>query len=774
MTIQKNDPCLTAYVLGELEENDRAEIENALDSSPALRAEVQEIRATAGLMEEVFSSGDGMILTREQISRVETAADTTVFAGRRGAGFWLKIAAGLLLMIGLPFVVVRNMESTGDSEIGVVSRIETAHLAVSDRSPEPGEELDQTTAGAVLETGPEGQIEAGKPRRSSPISSTSASPPASAGEKKEEPARPSQPVEQEQSEDLRPAGIFRASSTSEVAMVTAPTAPPPASAEIDAIRGGQAGAPQPKPAAGGVVQERRIANLPVALGREALALFEMTAGKNRAIGSSFVSRYDFPPDRIPPPHNTEGYDRIVGNDFKRVLDSPLSTFSIDVDTASYANVRRFLTQGSLPPPDAVRLEEMINYFSYEYPQPTGSHPFSVNLESASAPWRQENRLLRIGLKGRELEGARPASNLVFLLDVSGSMSPANKLPLLRRAMRLLVDRLRPQDRVAIAVYAGASGLVLRSTPGNQKAEIIQALDHLQAGGSTNGAAGIELAYSVAESNRIEGGVNRVILATDGDFNVGVTDRGSLTRMIGEKAKKGIFLSVLGFGMGNLKDSTLEQLADKGNGNYGYIDTIREARKLLVEQMDGTLVTIAKDVKIQVEFNPARVAAYRLIGYENRALANEDFNNDAKDAGEIGAGHRVTALYEVVPVGGAIPTPGVDPLKYQQPPAAPSTVVPSDELLTVKLRYKQPEGETSQLLEVPYTDSGSGWATASRDFKFAAAVAGFGMILRQSPHRGNATLSSVLELARESGTIDAHGYRTEFLQLVETAQRLSGN
>ena len=755
MTIQRNDPRLTAYVLGELEERDRVEIESALESSPELRAEIEEIRETADLMEEVFSPGAEMQLSPEQISRVEAATDNSVVPGRHGSVFWLKIAATLLITVGLPLVVLRNLESMQEPELQLAANIEDSQSADADRSAMPGKDLAQTASGEHSKSELEPKVAASATHESS------------TGEENEALARPAAPAEQ-------PEEIHRSvDARAEFAVVVAPAAPPAAAAEIDAIRAGQEQVPVPESASSaGIFRSRQIVNLPLA-GRRSLPVFELTPDGKRSSGLSGRSRRDDPSSPIAPPFNTEGYDRIRGNDFKRVLDSPLSTFSIDVDTASYANVRRVLTQGSLPPLDAVRIEEMINYFNYEYPQPTGDHPFSVNLEAASAPWRTENRLLRIGLKGRELDGARPASNLVFLLDVSGSMSPQNKLPLLRRAMRLLVERLRPQDRVAIAVYAGASGLVLPSTPGNRKSEILGALDHLKAGGSTNGAAGIELAYSVAQSNRIEGGVNRVILATDGGFNVGVTDRGSLTRMIEEKAKQGIFLSVLGFGMGNLKDSTLEQLADKGNGNYGYIDTIREARKLLVEQMDGTLVTIAKDVKIQVEFNPARVAAYRLIGYENRALANQDFNNDEKDAGEIGAGHNVTALYELVPVGGTIPSVGVDPLKYQQPSATRSDVASSGELLTVKLRYKQPEGETSQLLEVPYTDRGTNWPGASRDFKFAAAVASFGMILRQSPHRGNATLSSVTELARESGTIDAQGYRSEFLQLVEVARRLSG-
>jgi len=471
------------------------------------------------------------------------------------------------------------------------------------------------------------------------------------------------------------------------------------------------------------------------------------------------------------PWNREAYDRIVDNPFVSAALKPLSTFSIDVDTASYSNVRRFLTQNQRPPKDAVRIEELVNYFSYDYPQPDGEHPFSVNLEVAGCPWKSNHRLIRIGLKGREIAAEdSPASNLVFLLDVSGSMGTANKLPLLKQAMRMLVDRLTENDRVAIVVYAGASGLVLPSTGGERRADILAALDRLTSGGSTNGGAGIELAYRTATENFIEGGVNRVILATDGDFNVGTTSQGDLTRLIEEKAKTGVFLTVLGFGMGNYQDARLESLADKGNGNYAYIDTIREAQKVLVDQMKGTLITIAKDVKIQIDFNPAKVNAYRLIGYENRILAARDFNDDTKDAGEIGAGHTVTAFYEIVPAGVEIDLPDVTPSKYVKP-AESATGSDSPELLTARLRYKAPDGDTSKLIEVPVTDHGTSYAGASGDFKFGASVAAFGMILRDSPHKGTTTLDAVLELADEGKGKDVHGYRAEFLQLVAKAKQV---
>ncbi|HKP92310.1 MAG TPA: von Willebrand factor type A domain-containing protein [Chthoniobacterales bacterium] len=479
------------------------------------------------------------------------------------------------------------------------------------------------------------------------------------------------------------------------------------------------------------------------------------------------------------PFNTARYGKVEENPFLAALDNPLSTFSIDVDTASYSNIRRFIESGSLPPKDAVRVEEIINYFSYDYPQPNDDLPFSINLDAASCPWAPTHRLVRIGLKGREMPNEkRPASNLVFLLDVSGSMLPPNRLPLVKQAMRLLVDKLGENDRVAIVVYAGASGLALPSTAGDHKEQILSALENLQAGGSTNGAQGIELAYQTATEHFIKGGVNRVVLATDGDFNIGTTSEGDLIRLIEEKAKSGVFLSVLGVGDDNLNDSMMQKLADKGNGNYAYLDSVEEAKKVLVRQINGTLVTIAKDVKIQVEFNPARAASYRLIGYEKRLLRKEDFNNDKIDAGEIGAGHTVTALYEVIPNGAepnpAASVPPVDPLKYQPNPMSTATSLgknPSPELLTVKLRYKEPEGDTSKLIERSFVDSGPPFASAAPDLKFAAAVAEFGMILRDSAYRGNGTLGAVAQWAQEGKGADENGYRAGFLELVRKARSL---
>ncbi|MCH8822161.1 MAG: VWA domain-containing protein [Planctomycetes bacterium] len=471
----------------------------------------------------------------------------------------------------------------------------------------------------------------------------------------------------------------------------------------------------------------------------------------------------------------EAYARIVDNKFMRVGEQPLSTFSIDVDTASYANMRRFINGGSLPPPDAVRIEELLNYFNYDYagPTETDEHPFATHVEVAVCPWNSKHRLARIGIKGREIESdMRPATNLVFLLDVSGSMNQPNKLPLVKRSMQLLLNNLTVDDRVAIVVYAGASGLVLPSTYCTDKQVILSAIERLHAGGSTNGGAGIELAYNTAAQSFIEGGVNRVILCTDGDFNVGISSDGDLVRLIEEKRKSHIFLSVLGFGTGNWQDSKMEQLSNAGNGNFAYIDSLREANKVLVEEMGGTLVTIAKDVKIQIEFNPAVVSSYRLIGYENRVLAAQDFNDDTKDAGEIGAGHTVTALYEIVLVGDEeeltiADTPPVDDLKYQEKVKPNEAAKTTGELMTVKLRYKEPEGDVSKLLEYPIMDEVIELADASADFKFASAVASFGMLLRGSPHKGNATFESVLYLARaglsnSSNMGQAHRFLEDFI------------
>jgi Ca-activated chloride channel family protein len=468
--------------------------------------------------------------------------------------------------------------------------------------------------------------------------------------------------------------------------------------------------------------------------------------------------------------NTEEYEGISENIFHDSRRSPLSTFSIDVDAASYSNIRRFIQGGQRPPQDAVRIEEMVNYFHYEYPQPPGEDPFSINTEISSAPWNEKHKLVLIGLQGKRIPTEKlPPSNLVFLIDVSGSMSDANKLPLLKSSFKLLVQQLREQDHVAIVVYAGAAGLVLPSTSGADKKKIIEALDHLEAGGSTAGGAGIRLAYQIAKENFNKEGNNRVILATDGDFNIGESSNGAMERLIEEKRQDGVFLTAMGFGMGNYKDSKMETLADKGNGNYLYIDSILEAQKALVNEFGGTLFTIAKDVKLQVEFNPAKVQAYRLIGYENRMLKSEDFNNDKKDAGELGSGHTVTALYEVIPVGVESKFFKVDELKYQISKPDPD-VSKTNELMTVKFRYKKPEREVSKLLVHVIVDDNLSVAKTTDNFRWAASVASFGMLLRHSEFLNGFSEDAILRLAQNAKGDDKDGYRTEFISLI-SADRL---
>jgi len=500
----------------------------------------------------------------------------------------------------------------------------------------------------------------------------------------------------------------------------------------------------------------------------------MGAAQGRLAGSHAA------PARVAPSStedfDTEAYAPLVENAFIAVKDHPLSTFSSDVDTASYSNARRFLGEGRLPPRDAVRVEEWLNYFAYGYAPPEGDAPVAIRTEVSDCPWSPSHRLVRIGIKARPIEQANtPPRNLVFLIDVSGSMMPANKLPLLKRGLSLLARTLRPEDHVAMVVYAGSSGLVLPSTSGAEQDKILDALDGLEAGGSTNGGQGIELAYRVAQEHFQKGGINRVVLATDGDFNVGTTSEGELSRVIEDKRKTGVFLTVLGFGEGNVKDSTMELLADKGNGNYAYVDSLAEARKVLVREAGSTLVTVAKDVKLQTEFNPARVQSYRLIGYENRLLADQDFNDDKKDAGDMGAGHSVTALYEVVPAGTAAPAgqaPPVSPLKYQSKTTlAPASAEP--ELLTVSVRYKAPLGNSSEKIAAIVLDHPVPFANASADHRFAVAVAEFGQILRGSTVIGAMKLEQAYRTAQAALGNDAAGDRSELVALIQRAEQISG-
>jgi Ca-activated chloride channel family protein len=497
-----------------------------------------------------------------------------------------------------------------------------------------------------------------------------------------------------------------------------------------------------------------------------------------AAQAHMVERHRFAPSGGPP-HATGGefereqYARIVDNDFRTAVDAPLSTFSIDVDRASYSNVRRFLMQENrLPPVDAVQIEEMVNYFPYRYDLPRGDEPVAVTTELGDAPWMDGHRILRVGVATRPVATEDlPPANLVFLIDVSGSMQSEDKLALVKRSLRLLVDELRPQDRVSMVVYAGAAGVVLEPTSGGEKTTILSALDRLEAGGSTAGGLGLRLAYDVARRNYVDGGNNRVILATDGDFNVGESSDAAMTRLVETRREEGTFLTILGFGTGNLQSTKMQEMAQNGNGNYAYIDGLREARKVLVGEMGGTILTVAKDVKVQVEFNPAQVRAYRLLGYENRLLAAEDFNDDTKDAGEIGAGHTVTALYEIVPVGSRSDEFGrrVDSLRYRTPDPI-VRAEPSGELAFVKVRYKDPDGDHSRLLTEPV--SATPVERPSEDLRFASAVAGFGMLLRESEHRGSVHAAQILDLAGSAIGRDADGYRREFLDLVQAYQLIA--
>jgi Ca-activated chloride channel family protein len=511
-----------------------------------------------------------------------------------------------------------------------------------------------------------------------------------------------------------------------------------------------------------------IAQVEVVKGAAAASLY----GARGANGVIQITTHSRTGPRFNTEFNTEEYNLIQENPFLAVANNPLSTFAIDVDPASYSNVRRFISAGQAPPRDAVRIEEMVNYFDYAYPDPRGRHPFAVVAEVGAAPWNPRHRLVHVGIQGRRMPQAQlPPSNLVFLVDVSGSMESPDKLPLVKASLRLLVEELSARDRVAIVVYAGAAGLVLDATQGDRREVILDAIERLEAGGSTAGAAGIRLAYEVAARNHVRGGNNRVILATDGDFNVGVSSEGELVRLIEEKRAQGTFLTVLGFGTGNLADARMEQIADHGNGNYAYIDGLMEARKVLVQEMGGTLFTIAKDVKLQVEFNPAQVQAYRLIGYENRLLRAEDFSDDRKDAGELGAGHSVTALYEVVPVGveSDARVGDVGPLRYQRPSTEPVTAF-AGEMLNVNIRYKQPDGDESVLLSHPVRMPRQN-QRLSDDFRFAAAVAEFGMLLRESEHRGGASVEDVLSLARGAMGSDPNQHRAGFVQMVQEYARL---
>ncbi len=749
-----NEELITRYALGELEGPEREAFERELAASDTLQAELKATLSFCNQLEQLATDMKDTLTPEQRATVRDTALANRKIARRNIAFRRVVLAVGLTAAAACVLLVPTFTASLTRS-----TRQDVSMLADDKKQPEfngassPAATPTQMIAAAK----PAGEV-AGLDRSATaassevlpanePQSQLVAAASAKDGTKASEWAR-------RMNDELK-------QQASKSVALNAPVLPVSTTASTATLAG-----------KAGEELSGRLAESGTGLRQESFGYADKAGSADiRMRGGLFKSDTDSSVAAPPDDFNTETYDSVESNRFLDVKGNPLSTFSIDVDTASYANIRRFLTAGSLPPAGAVRIEEMINYFPYNYATPKNGDPFAVNLEAATCPWNAAHLLVRIALKGRELEAsARPPSNLVFLIDVSGSMEPENKLPLLKRSLRALVENLGPKDRVAIAVYAGASGLALPST--SDKRTILDALDRLDAGGSTNGAEGIRLAYQTARENLLTEGNNRVILCTDGDFNVGVTNQSELVEIIEKERASGVFLSVLGFGDGNLKDSTMEKLADKGNGNYAYIDTFSEGRKVLVNQMGGTLFTIAKDVKIQVEFNPAQVAAYRLIGYENRLLAKEDFNDDKKDAGEIGAGHTVTAFYEVVPAGQPIPQPrGVDPLKYQA--AAPMTEErpASADLLTVKLRFKQPQGDTSRLIEFPFSaPSEATFAKASDDFRFATAVAAFGLNLRGSAD-AMLPVTEIQQIARQALGTDPGSHRAEFLTLVEKAAAL---
>lgn len=764
-----NDPRITAYVLGELSGEEREKFESEIALNADLAAAVAEARVLTEQLQSHFAKEPAPPLdaARRQVILADSHASAGVASTNRPwfkrHGWQLAIAASLLLLVvGIPVLAARW---AGKRELAL------AVMATTDSPESFAREAQDPTAAVDM------PISVGAPFSSRDSLGTQ-SPTATLGD--DASAVPPAPEKKE----LYAEALAQAESR--------PTAMPQPGQPIEAD-GAVAGAPgrpfnmsMVKSAndeyamlAEGNVQLRGLATESEvnseARFRKQLLFAEPPAVPNSSGSGLYAQPID---EGRGPGIAGDRFDPITDNAFQRVSEHPLSTFSVDVDTASYSKVRDFLMRANqLPRPDAVRIEELINYFDYEYAAPDANdeHPFAARAEVVACPWNADHRLARIAIKGRAVAAdKRQPSNLVFLIDTSGSMDAPNKLPLVQQGMKLLLSKLGENDRVAIVVYAGSAGLVLGSTPASDAETIRRALTRLAAGGSTNGGAGIELAYQTARDHFIKDGVNRVILCSDGDFNVGTTGTDSLVRLVENEAKGGVFLTVLGFGMGNHNDAMLEQISGKGNGNYAFIDTEKEARKVLVEQTDATLVTIAKDVKLQVEFNPAQVSAYRLIGYENRMLAKEDFNDDKKDAGEIGAGHAVTALYEIVPAGKQADAiaPQVDDLKYQSVPQ-PTAAATSSETLTIKLRYKAPDGDTSQLVEFPVTDAGKSFTDADIDIRFAAAVAGFGMKLRRSEYAGSWTYADVEKAAAGATGSDPYGLRAEFIELVRKAAQLSG-
>ncbi len=723
MKIDANDPRLTAYALDELSDAERAEIEVLLAGNEAARQEVEAIRRVAGNLSADLQDEPCPALAPEQLAEIKAQLPAVEDTGT-SAWRWLWLTGGALAVsVIVASLFLPALSSTRE-------RARRVQLVKPAPQPEFKEVAPTVNAGTIAFSGGALSVNSRTPTSAEPA-----------------PTAPSSDAYMNRSYAFNNGDLVNRGPLSAVRQ--------DAGGNVvvgdSAVKFKQAASGLGTGRASDQLRKLEFSKAPMLADSSQIRI--VRGSQDTAADITLGETKYYSPDAPSTGSSDESYARTVESSFAETGDHPVSTFSLDVDTASYANIRRFLTQGQLPPRDAVRIEEMLNYFTYDYEAPTGNEPFALHVEAAQCPWNPAHRLALVGLRAKDV-APRKASpmNLVFLIDVSGSMQPDNKLPLIKRALRLLVQQLTARDRVAIVVYAGESRVALTSTRGDDREAILDAIESLRADGSTNGGAGIQSAYDQASANFIDGGVNRVILCTDGDFNVGLTDQSELVQLIQRKAKSGVFLSVLGFGMGNLKDATMEKLADKGNGNYNYIDDLEEARKVLVDQIRSTLVTVAKDVKVQIEFNAALVKSYRLVGYDNRLLAARDFNNDRKDAGDIGAGHTVTALYEIVPTG--------------------ERAGRGDDLMTVKLRYKEPDATTSKLLTANVKDSDVRWGRASNDFRFAAAVAEFGMLLRESSYRGQASFDDVLALAQGALGRDANGYRAEFADLVRRAKALA--
>lgn len=794
MNLNPDSPEITAYALGELPAAEMEAVAALVAADPALQAEVEAIRACARSLEaELAAEPVAAELSEVQRSRIEDAAGrgaeeplAEAKPDRGGLfGWWrwllqpqwglgLAGAAALTLALVIWPRGERIRLAGGGGRSAMVGTVTNAPVV------DPEKALNQPRYGPLPEVvGGNGRVGADRIPVADGTTRVARETPVQAPTPAPTPVPAPPPA---------PAPLARRNETSRNRQVaSAPASAPLPAAPVApmggaALRGAVPAAPvtiAPQASPAPVVASGQD---PVLMKRYGLVPREKMQAEARSAApvaatdafdrSALSARYGMP--RPMPGVGGESYQPLVENPFRPVTEARLSTFGIDVDTASYANVRRFLTSGQLPPADAVRVEEMINYFRYAYPEVRGEHPIAARVEVTDSPWKPGNRLVRVALKARDIpRRERPAANLVFLVDTSGSMEPENKLPLVQRSLRLLVGSLTARDHVSIVTYAGEAGVALPPSNGGEHQPILKAIDALKTGGGTHGSAGIRLAYQMARTNLVKDGVNRVILCTDGDFNVGVTSRDELLSLIEGEAKTGVFLTVLGYGMGNYKDSTMELLADRGNGAYAYIDSFREAKKVLADELESTLVPVAKDVKFQIEFNPAQVVSWRLIGYENRVLANRDFNDDTKDAGDMGAGHAVTALYEIVPVGGN--EAGVDPLRYvaADQPVAPAPKVHPEEMLFLKLRYKLPDADKSRLMEVAVPGTPKTWEQVGEDFRFTAAVAGFGMLLRDSQHKGSLTWDEVLRMAERGMGEDREGYRAEFIDLVRRARQLRG-